>query len=458
MRKLFCLALVFFFFIPVVLGQQAQPDPGQWLRSGPMLGYSDLTETVVWLQTRRPVRAQIRFWKQGKPETARLSAEVRTTAETDHIARFTLSQLEFGTKYDYEVYLDGLKVSRSYPMTFQSQPMWKWRGEPESTPPTFKFAVGSCAYINDAPYDRPGKPYGGDMEIFTAIANTRPDFMLWLGDNVYYREGDWGTENGMRYRYAQNRELPELQALFAATHNYAIWDDHDYGSNDSDRTFRGKDLSLTVFQDYWANPGYGTRETPGVFGRFEWGDVEFFMLDDRYHRSPNAFAKTPGAVMFGDAQMRWLMESLADSEATFKIVLGGNQMLNPMCPFECWGEFPGEQKKFLDFIREAKITGVLCVTGDRHLTELIKRKEPGIYPLYDFTTSPLTSGMAKPKPEEEKNPSRVPGTYVTDARNFGLIEATGPKGDRKLVLHTIDKDGKERWKVEISEKELRFAK
>ncbi len=43
-----------------------------------MLGYSEMTETAVWLQTRRAATAQIRFWKQGKPETARLSDAVQT--------------------------------------------------------------------------------------------------------------------------------------------------------------------------------------------------------------------------------------------------------------------------------------------------------------------------------------------------------------------------------------------
>ena len=49
--------------------------------------------------------------------------------------------------------------------------------------------------------------------------------------------------------------------------------------------------------------------------------------------------------MFGEAQMEWLMAALASSRATFKIVAGGNQMPNPVTPYEAFGRFPAEQQK-----------------------------------------------------------------------------------------------------------------
>jgi alkaline phosphatase D len=425
------------------------------LLAGPMLGYGEIAETVVWLQTRRPARAQVRYWKQGEPGKSHLTDEVRTAAASDHIARFVLSGLDFGARYDYEIYLDGERIERPYPMTFKTQPMWRWRTDP----PNFKVAFGSCNYVNDSPFDRPGTPYGDSPEVFAAITTFQPDLMLWLGDNCYYREADWLTEAGMRYRYAHTRSQEALQPLLAATHHYAIWDDHDYGPNDSDRTYRGKETSLRIFKDYWANPSYGTPETPGVFGRFEWGDVEFFMLDDRYHRSPNAMSeKKADKVMFGDAQMQWLMESLRASEAPFKIVVGGNQMLNPLNTFEGFNQFPFEQKKLIDFIRNERVSGVLFLSGDRHYSELLRRNEPGMYPLYDFTSSSLTAGFAKPAPVEVENPSRVPGTLVVEKHNFGVLEFSGPKTERVLTLRCLDGGGLEQWRKEIKASELTFPK
>jgi alkaline phosphatase D len=432
--------------------QQTLPEASQWLRSGPMPGHCELTETAIWLQTRKACRAELRYWKRGIPDSARLSMAIETKAVTDHIAHFNLEQLQFGTRYDYELYLDGLRVPFSKMPSFQTQAMWRYRTEP----PPFRIAIGSCAYINDPLYDRPGEPYGGGYEIFPAIARQQPDAMLWLGDNIYYREADWLGETAMRYRYAQNRELPELRELLSATHHYAIWDDHDFGPNDSDRAYRDRARSLGIFQDYWANATYGTAETPGVFGRFEWGDTEFFLLDDRYYRSPNRALSATQKVMFGATQMEWLKDALTSSNATFKIIAGGNQMMNPLTPFEAFGNFPQEQRHLIDFIREARISGVLFLSGDRHLTELIKRTEPGLYPLYDFTSSPLTSSPAQPTKEEIDNPARLPGTLVTGVRNYGLLEASGTAKERKLLLRTLDATGKEWWRHEIKATDLQF--
>ena len=432
------------------IAQQPAPNPREWLRSGPMVGPAERTETTVWLQTTRPARVQVRFWPEGDPSKgARLSAEVETAAAGDHIARLPLTGLAFGTRYAYEVYLDGLRVDLPYPAGFQTQAMWEHR----TPPPPLRIALGSCAYVNDPPYDRPEETYGGAYEIFGAIAAQKPDLMLWLGDNVYYREADWTGESAMRYRYAHTRALRELQPLLAAAHHYATWDDHDYGPNNSDRTFRGREESLRVFRDYWPNPSFGTLEVPGVFTRFTWSDVEVFLLDDRFHRSPNAMPESPDKRMYGREQLRWLLEGLASSEATFKVVVGGNQFLNHH-EHEDLGDFPAEKEELLGFLAASGIGGVVLVSGDRHHTELLKLDRPGLYPLYEFTSSPLTSGGSKIE-EEADNPLRIPGTWVTDGtRNFGLIEVTGPEDDRVLTLRTLDAAGQELWRRQIRRSEL----
>lgn len=445
--------LVLLLLVALPIPAQLTEDPAALLRSGPMLGYATLTESVVWLQTTRSCDVQIRYWPQNHASSARLSPVVRTGDETDHIARFRLSGLQFGTRYDYEIYLDGARVELPYSTVFQTQPMWAWRTDP----PEFRVAVGSCLYINDPPFDRPGRPYGGDPGILLRIAEAKPDLMLWLGDNLYYREGDWEDEATMRYRNTHTRATPQLQPLLASTHHYAIWDDHDYGPNDSDRTFPLRDEALEVFRDYWANRTYGLGDVPGVFHRFTWGDIDFFMLDDRFYRSPNRMPPGPGKQMFGEAQLQWLLEGLASSRAPFKIVANGNQMLNPIAEHEGLTNFPHERDRLLAFIAEARIEGVVFVSGDRHHAILIRRDLPGLYPLYDITTSPLSAGLYDSEREKE-NPALVPGTIVGDQRNFALLEFSGPRTDRNLTIRLIGEDGRERWRREVRASELRFPR
>jgi alkaline phosphatase D len=448
-KSLLILPLIFLLGALDSGAQRTLPDPKALLRSGPMLGYSTLSETAIWVQTTAPTTAQIRYWKSGLPESARLSGVARTTSEGDLIARFVIPDLEFGTEYDYELYLDGRRIAFDFPLRFQTQPMWAWRTEP----PAFTAAVGSCAYINEPIYDRPGTPYGSGDHIFRSIAAKKPDLMLWIGDNTYYREGDWESEISMRQRWMHTRQSPEMQPLLAATHNYAMWDDHDYGPNDSDRSYPMRETALRIFKDYWMNRTWGTPETPGVFSRFQWGDVEFFMLDDRYYRSPNRMPDTPEKKMWGDEQAQWLLEGLRSSRAPFKIILNGNQMLNPSGDEEILRRFPGDYARFFDFIRDAKVEGVVLISGDRHHAVLMREEREGMYPLYELTTSPLTAGLHEPR---EQLPLAVPGTLVTKSKNFALLDFSGPRTDRKLTIRLIDDKGTEVWRREILASELKF--
>jgi alkaline phosphatase D len=279
--------------------------------------------------------------------------------------------------------------------------------------------------------------------------------MLWLGDNVYYREMDWLTEAAMRYRWRKDRQLPDLQPLLASTHHYAIWDDHDFGPNNSDRSFRLKGEALDVFSDYFPSLQRGTPETRGCFFRFEWGDVEFFMLDNRYWRAPNDLPDGPSKTMFGQEQLQWLKDSLVSSIATFKVIAVGGQMVQPMVFFEAFGLFPTEQKDLFDFIAQTKVPGVVFLSGDRHAGELLEVQWPGApYPWYEMTSSPLTAGSGRIEREAE-NPARVPGTWVTRTRHYGIVQVSGPRGGRKLTLSQHDKSGKQLWRHVIDQAELR---
>ena len=432
------------------------------IAAGPMLGFATHREATVWVQTTAPASVQLRYepaetLEAGTPiEDAAPgeTAAVTTSAENDHIARFTVTGLEPGIRYAYDVLLDGAAAPEPTPLAFSTQPLWQYRTDP----PAFTAAVGSCAYVNDPPYDRPGDPYGGDYRIFESIRALDPDLMLWTGDNTYLREVDWWSEPGLRTRYAHTRALPEMQGLLANQPNYATWDDHDYGPNNSDRSYVLKGTALEVFQDYWANPSYGLPDVPGVFGHFQWHDVEFFLLDDRYHRTPSDLVATEPRQVLGEAQLTWLLDALAASRAPFKMVVMGGQVLNPAEVYENYVNVaPEERERLIEGIVERRIEGVVFLSGDRHHTELIRLQPEGFYPLYDFTSSPLTAGAATPRDEME-NPVRVPNTLVYGKRNFGTLTFSGPRTDRTLTMRTYDADGGLLWTYEVRAADLRLPR
>ena len=52
----------------------------------------------------------------------------------------------------------------------------------------------------------------------------------------------------------------------------------------------------------------------------------------------------------------------------------------------------------------------MFLSGDRHFTELLKVERPGTYPLYEFTSSPLTSRpWANPDAAEQQQSRRRAG-------------------------------------------------
>ncbi|RJP73865.1 MAG: alkaline phosphatase family protein [Ignavibacteriales bacterium] len=417
------------------------------LQSGPMVGYSEMREVALWLQTTQPAKVKISYWDKKNPKHKYFTDEKTTKKEEGFTSTLIADEVEPGRHYNYEVYIDEKPIQLKQPCEFQTLKLWQWREDP----PEFSFVAGSCAYVNESQYDRPGKPYGGNYEIYNSIFERHPDFMVWLGDNYYLREPDWNSWTGIIKRITHTRSLPEMQPLLSSVHNYAIWDDHDFGPNNSDRSFIHKDLTLKAFKLFWPALSYGVNDKPGIASKFEWGDAEFFMMDDRYYRSPDD-SKTGKRELLGKDQLKWLIEALVSSNATFKFIAIGGQVLSTEEASETYLTYKEEREELLTAIKNEGLTGVIFLTGDRHFSEITKLEREGTYPLYDFTLSTMSAGPSKPDPA--KNTLRVPGTLVTE-RNFGLFKITGPKNDRVLNCKLFNKDGVELWSYDISANTLK---
>jgi alkaline phosphatase D len=411
-----------------------------------MLGYSEMREVLIWIQTTEEAEVQVSYWPLDSAEQTFYTEIIHTSSEQAFTAKLVADQVLPDHRYAYSVIINGEILSFEYPLEFQSQEFWQWRRDP----PDFSFAFGSCAYINETRFDRPNESYGGGYEIFESIHADRPDGMIWLGDNVYLRESDWYSRTGVMHRYTHDRQRPEMQALLASTHHYAIWDDHDYGPNNSNKSFRDKEITLQAFEQFWGNPSFGMAETPGCFTNFQWGDADFILLDNRYHRDAND-RKDLGAdkTILGEAQLDWLFDQLVTSRMTYKIIAMGGQFLNSAKAHETYSRMaPEERQRIIDFIHEHNIRGVLFITGDRHHSELSRLDAPGEYPIWDATVSPFTAGLSTIDFNEEVNDHRLPGTAIK-SKAYGLLRFSGEWSDRKLHVELKDSEGETLWSYPI---------
>tara|TARA_B100001057_G_scaffold195352_1_gene196111 strand:- start:1416 stop:2762 length:1347 start_codon:yes stop_codon:yes gene_type:complete len=419
------------------------------MKSGPMVGYSTMQEVLLWVQTSENAKVHFEYYEMDNPKIRFKTDQKETVKKSGYVAKLIADEVLPGKKYNYEIFINDLKVERGYKMEFQAQELWKWRTDP----PDVNFVIGSCSYVNEPQFDRPGKPYGSNFEIFNSINKKSPDFMLWLGDNTYLRESDWNSRTGFIKRYSHTRALSELQPLLASTHNYATWDDHDYGPNNSDGSFWLKETASEIFKLFWGNPNYDITGKGGVTGFFQWSDLDFFLMDNRYHRTSNNNF-TGDRQILGKDQIDWLINALTFSQATFKFIAIGGQVLSSGAVHENYANYPEERKYLLDKIREAKIEGVIFLDGDRHHTVLSKMQEAkNVYPLYDLTCSSLTAGTNDD--DESYNVYSLKETLVS-VNNFGVLNVTGPMENRELIIKIFDKDGQELWKKSIKANDLKY--
>lgn len=427
------------------------------LVSGPWAGNIELRNAAIWLEVSPEVQSvEIRFIKANDKKDAFKTVVYKGPLGNEfNPVKIAINGLEIDTKYMYEVVLDGQTIAaKNY--TFTTKDLWQYR----KPAPDFTFLTGSCAYFNQPEYDRPGRVYGGDSSIFKTMAGVPAAFTLWLGDSWYTREVDYFTAWGMNYRLALDRSRKILQPLMTAMPQYFIWDDHDFGPNDAGKEFIFKKESRELFKQYTLNPSYGYNEE-GIYTKYSYSDVDFFMTDNRYFRSHSKYPDSlngkpnPDKTYFGKEQMEWLKNQLAASRATFKIIASGSQVLNFATRYDCMCSYSYEFNELLQFIRDAKIEGVLFLTGDRHHSEVIHYDFPGLYTLFDVTVSPFTAGVGYVRGDEKANPQRVPGTLVED-RNFGKIQISGNKGERVLTIEYRGTFGEKLASWSIKETTLKF--
>ncbi len=395
---------------------------------GPMLGAVTPTSARIWMRLSAPVDASIVIGRSPDLSDAEETPRVTASQELDRCVELLVDGLEPDTLYHWSPRVDGKpdKYLRGLPpFTLRTAP---------AGPARFRVAFGSCSRIQA----------DGEQSIWRHVDAARPDLFFWLGDNIY---GDTVDPMVLAEEYRRQRDVPSLQALLRSVPQLATWDDHDFGLNNTCGTENPiREMALRVHDLYWANPGLGLPDVPGLFCSFPYGGVDFFVLDGRYHRSPNDAPDGPEKTMLGAGQLAWLKQGLAASEAPFKVLISGSGW---SCAKgmggDAWSSFLHERDALFDWITAEKIEGVVLLSGDTHVAELncIPWSERGGYDFYDLVSSPLaqepeTSWLSR-RPE-----LRIRPVYASSA-NFGRIDFDLTRDDPTLTYQVVGIDGRDVW-------------
>ncbi len=349
---------------------------------GPMLGSMTDSSVRIWVRTAAEANVQAAAAtgddiKAKQPTKWIKSAVVKTSRTDDYTAAIEITGLKPDTEYLYTITVGDKVVNPLERMAFRTFPA---RG---------RAAKFSIAFGGGAGYT----PWNEHM--WTTIDKRRPLAMLLLGDNVYI---DMPTvHQTQRYCYYRRQSRPEFRALTARTPVFAIYDDHDFGTNDC---IPGPDIDTPnwkrpvwkLFTENWANPYYGGgMKHPGCWFDFQIGDVDFIMLDGRYYRTKPKLGKK--SSMLGPVQKKWLYAKLKTAKGTFKVICSPVPWTFKAkgASGDTWNGFQTERNEIFAFLTAEKIDGVILLSADRHRSDVWKITRPDGYALYEFESSRLTN-------------------------------------------------------------------
>jgi alkaline phosphatase D len=327
------------------------------------------------------------------------------------------------------------------------------RPAPAADEPLSRISFGSCAKQNQP------------MPILDAIVETDPELFLMIGDNIY------GDTEGMTILWEKYQLLgaqPGFKKLRQHCPMLATWDDHDYGANDAGVEYPKKRESQQLFLDFFGvAKDSPLRKQEGVQSSHTFGPVgkrvQIILLDTRYFRSPLTRGYVPSernegfrghykattdtsTTMLGEAQWKWLEAELR-KPAEVRIIASSIQVLPDEHGSEKWGNFPHERQRLFDTIRDTNANGVMMISGDRHLAEIMEidsARSGNPYTIFEVTSSSLNApsgNMTKAGTRfaNEINSYRIGLTYFDT--NFGMITIDWSLPDPLIRMRVQDEVG-----------------
>jgi len=415
------------------------------------------TSANIWARMNHEGTLRVEYARTAKFQPVNGAREIAVSAEQDFTGVITLKGLHPATRYYYRV-------------------------RPRSAPPT-KSVVGSffTAPAPDQPHDVTFL-WGGDLggqgfcrqplyAIFHPMDALRADFFLFGGDTIYADSPCPSPPNApgsdfvaltqeqfwAKYRY--QREDEALRTLLANTSVYAIWDDHEVKNDFAGPTQPLTLPGLNAFREYFpfARTAQNAQQ---IYRSFRWGSrLELFILDNRQYRSPNAAPDGSEKTMLGAAQLRWLLDGLTASTATWQVILSSvplsAQTGNPRTGHDSWakGDFPGgfdvELGKIIATSQAQQKRNIVWLSTDIHVARSLvyDPDQDGLPDFHEFISGPLSAITGDLDPLDQ---TFHPQILYEETRffNFGLIRIDGKTG--ALTVEIRDQEGKTHYTLTLS--------
>ncbi|MEM7354161.1 MAG: alkaline phosphatase D family protein [Acidobacteriota bacterium] len=333
----------------------------------------------------------------------------------------TAAGLEPGTRYVYALEIDG-EVDNKRRGTFRT---------PQEGPQSFTLAFGSCART------------GSSHPVFETIRRHDPLFFLHLGD-LHYR--NIARNDPQRFARAFDTVLrsPAQSRLFRSVPIAYVWDDHDYGPDNSDSTSPSRAAARQAYRRW--TPHYPLAEGEGgaIYQAFTIGRVRFLLTDSRSERSPRSDPDGPDKTVLGTAQKAWLERQFLAAKERYPLIVWANSfpwIAPTRRGADDWGGYAHERLEIARFIEANQIRGVIMLSGDAHMLAI----DDGSHNRLTETGGPGFPVMHA-APLDQRG-SRKGGPYSSDiarrAGQFGLMKVED-NGGSQIVVHWSGRNHKDR--------------
>jgi len=309
-----------------------------------------------------PGRVRVRYAPRPDLRNARATEWVDVHAEHDFTHQFHITGLQPATRYYFSAETAGPG----------GQPVHKpLLGSFTTAPPPDRQASVTFTVITGQTYSHRDHPDG--FAIYPAMAALQPNFLVLTGDTVYYDNYDpVATSIAVaRYHWDRMYSLPRLVAF----HRYfpAYWekDDHDTLWNDCWPGMQPGGAGEFTFEQgqrlFLEEVPMGSR----TYRTFRWGKgLQIWLVEGRDFRSPNPVPDGPDKTIWGEAQKRWLFETLQASDADWKVLISPTPIVGPDRPRKADNHankvFAFEGDAFRAWVREHVPDNFFVVCGDRH--------------------------------------------------------------------------------------------
>jgi hypothetical protein len=401
------------------------------------------------------------FWVRGKVTGSSTRLAVDTdpafpapvffgpdTPTADGIVSLTATGLDPDTRYHYALEDDSV-LDTAAAGTVRTHP------GPVGERASYVFGVAGDAGLTGAGDDSHITDEVSNNPVFdTMAAQSLAEDWAWfshLGD-LHYR--NIATADASLYRTAYDDNLTfngtlgtnARQGLFLRAQALTyVWDDHDFGPNNSDSTAAGNADANAVYRErlpHYPLPG----GTSGIYQAWQAGRVLHVVIDCRTFRDPNSDPQAPSKTMLGTSQKAWLealLTTARDSSGAQALVLQSSSRW--IGGTDTWSSFLHERDEIVQLLGDTGwLDRMIMLTADEHALGISSgpNNPHGAFPMFMLASmdSSFSTGTDDNSPIynlARKGGRQQYGTLrVTDNGHTIALTGTGYRNGTVLMQHT----------------------